>query len=134
MTYTMFGWFDIDRWEEADDEDLSIDVPWGDIQAKIDSIEWPSNTHIDFHPTNFSHHLVMHSQHNHTYGVPDDIDELISWLGEQFPGTHGLIYEQDDEDPTGAFDNAYRVRVMIRGQLTQHVDPYFSPLTLIVGT
>jgi hypothetical protein len=97
-------------------------------------MQWPENTHIDFHNTNFATHLVMHANHNHAYGVPEQIDALITWLGENFPGTHGLIYEHDDEHPIKVGDNAYRVRTMVRGRLEEVPDPYFSPLNPIVGT
>ena len=58
--------------------------------------EWPTNTHIDFHEViNNGTHLLMHSNHNHEYGVPQQVDDFIKWLAQNFPWTHGIIYEQN---------------------------------------
>jgi hypothetical protein len=131
----MFAWFNVESWADGGELDAPPQtVGMTTLQRKIDSMEWPHNTHIDFHSTNIATHLIMHSQHNHGYGVPEQIDDLITWLGENFSGTHGLIYEHDDEHPVNVGDNAYRVRAMIRGRLAEVHDPYFSPLIPTVGT
>jgi Immunity protein 7 len=133
--YKMFAWFDIHRWANHDEDEGASDVPgMTAVRRRIDSMDWPSNTHIDCHDINWGTHVVMHSLHNHGGDVPAQIDSLISWLGETFPGTHGLIYEYDDEHPINVGDNAYRVRVMVRGVLTEAPDPYFSPINPTVGT
>jgi Immunity protein 7 len=62
----------------------------------------------------------------------DKFNELIDLVLRIFPAAYGLIYERDTdvEDPPGP--NAFKVRVVRRGVITQVADPFFSPVNPIV--
>lgn len=85
MSYTMFAWFDVSRWPDGYDFEHPELPGISAVQAKIDSMDWPTNTHIDFHGTNASDHLVMHAHHNHGYGVPEQVAELMRLAGREPP-------------------------------------------------
>jgi hypothetical protein len=53
------------------------------------------------------------------------LDLFLAIIARRLAGSHGLVYERDDEMP-GPYD--YRVKVMARGQITEHPDPFLSPI------
>jgi len=60
------------------------------------------------------------------------LDLFLALIARRLPGSHGLIYERDDEMPAPYGPNAYRVKVMTRGQLTEHHDPFLSPCNPVI--
>ena len=57
----------------------------------------------------------------------EEVIDLFRWVAENGPGSYGLLYVQDDEDPREAYENAFRVWRLARGTLTEHEDPFLSP-------
>jgi hypothetical protein len=60
---------------------------------------------------------------------PAEFEDLLSGvrdLAARAPGTYGLVHYLDDEVP--AHDNEFRTLVVKRGTVTEHDDPYLSPL------
>ena len=60
----------------------------------------------------------------------DAVIDLFRWLAANGPGSYGLLYVHDDEDhrPDGDYENCFRVWRLVRGTLTEHDDPFLSPL------
>ncbi len=63
---------------------------------------------------------------NHRPPEFEDLLDGIRGLAARAPGTYGLVHYWDDEVP--AHDNELRVLVVKRGTITEHDDPYLSPL------
>lgn len=55
-----------------------------------------------------------------------DLLELFTRAGELAPGSYGLLYMWDDQDPE--HDNEFRVYRMARGQVTEREDPHLTPV------
>src|ERR1700730_11845658 len=60
------------------------------------------------------------------------LDLFLAIIARKLPGSWGLIYESDDgmADPPGP--NAFRVRVLARGTITEHQDPFLSPCNPVI--
>ncbi len=55
------------------------------------------------------------------------LDDLLTLIAEVLPASYGIVHERSDE--TG---NAFRVRVMARGQITERTDPFLSPANPVI--
>ena len=55
------------------------------------------------------------------------IEDLLRFISGRLPGSWGLLYERDDEATAAPGPNAYRVRVVARGRVTERADPFLSP-------
>jgi hypothetical protein len=62
----------------------------------------------------------------------DRLELFLAIIGRRLPGSFGLIYERDDEMPDPPGTNAFRVRVMARGKLTERQDPFLSPVNPVI--
>jgi len=63
-----------------------------------------------------------------------DVEEIIafySFLATEAPGSYGLLYVQDDEDPQGR-DNEFQVWKLARGRLSDERDVFLSPYDPVV--
>lgn len=60
------------------------------------------------------------------------LDLFLSIIARKLPGSWGLIYERDDEMPDPPGPNAFRVRVLARGQIVERLDPFLSPCNPII--
>ena len=60
------------------------------------------------------------------------LDLFLAIIAHKLPGSWGLVYDRDDEmpDPPGA--NAFRVRVLARGQVAERPDPFLSPCNPVI--
>lgn len=52
--------------------------------------------------------------------------ELFAQVGQLAPGSYGLLYVHDDEDPKHGLD--FRVFRLARGAVTEHADRFLSPV------
>ncbi len=60
------------------------------------------------------------------------LDELLAMVARLLPGSWGMVYERDDEMPDPPGPNAFRVRVIARGTITENVDPILSPCNPVI--
>lgn len=59
---------------------------------------------------------------NHRGNEHQALLEVLRFVIDTLPGSHGLVYWTDDEDPE---INGYRVIVIARGQIEERLDPFF---------
>jgi immunity protein 7 of polymorphic toxin system len=81
---------------------------------------------VDLRPLNGTDFLHVAGQPNHAGGHQSAVVELFGAIGRLAPGSYGLLYVQDDEDPR--YGNEFRVHRLVRGVLTEHADPFLSPV------
>jgi Immunity protein 7 len=62
---------------------------------------------------------------NHRNSTFDDLLAGVRGVAKRAPGSYGLVYYWDDEDPEHR--SGFRVLVIRRGQLTEEADPFLSP-------
>jgi Immunity protein 7 len=60
------------------------------------------------------------------------LDDLLAMVVRLLPGSWGLIYERDDESSLPPGPNAYRVRVIARGEIEERDDPFLSPCNPVI--
>lgn len=70
-------------------------------------------------------HLSGGRNHFH-YGV----QELLGWIKENAPMSHGLVFCRDDENDR--FDNKYWVMRLAKNQIQELEDTYLSPIDKII--
>ncbi|MFI6782575.1 Imm7 family immunity protein [Micromonospora sp. NPDC050276] len=52
---------------------------------------------------------------------------VLEFVTRRLPGSFGLLYERDDDMPVPPGPNAFRAQVMVRGAITERLDPFLSP-------
>jgi len=84
---------------------------------------------MDLRPMNGEHYLHLGGCPNHggTYGQA--LINLFTEVGRLAPGSYGLLYVHDDEDPVHA--DGFRVFRLVRGEVTEHADHFLSPVTTL---
>lgn len=128
--YTAHGWFELA--ESTEDTDT------GNLRAAVDDLEarlqvFPSHTgfaHV--HALNGSYFLVVQVFANRRRQEAEDVDALLDHLARTLPGSRGILYERDDETTAPPGPNAYRVRVLARGRITEREDPFLSPCNPVI--
>jgi hypothetical protein len=131
MTYTLMGWFNVRYSAGEDDRVLRPgDVGLETLRRKVAQLDlW--TTIVEMRQVNGCDFLLIFANQNHARDSPKVIDELLSYVSEHFPGTYGLLHEQDDELGEEWF-NKVRLRMMVRGELKERDDPFFSPFQPVV--
>lgn len=66
-------------------------------------------------------------QHNHMRDHHARLLEVLVWISEKMPGSHGVIYWQDDGLPDHAEANRYHVIVLRKGTIENQRDTFLSP-------
>src|SRR5262249_28929453 len=75
-------------------------------------------------------HLWTAGCKNHATTIGQELLGLFHFIARVAPGSYGLLYTLDDEQP--AHNNAFRVYVLARGALTEQADPFLSPFVPVV--
>jgi hypothetical protein len=129
--YEFHGWFELS--ESAEESDLgTLAEGVEQLHAVIDALTWPTSAAI-LRNFNGSHVLNVDGLVNRRRSEADELDGLLDHVGKRFPGSYGLIYDRSDNDPGfPGGPNAFRVRVMARGQLTTQQDPFLSPVQPVI--
>jgi|SRR3990172_3406744 len=84
------------------------------------------NPLVVFRAVNGEYHLAVSGFRNHYGEHVSWVVELFYWISSVAPGSYGLLYAWDDEDPNG-HNNEFQVWVMAKGRLVQQSDAYLSP-------
>ncbi|MCC3767760.1 immunity 7 family protein [Streptomyces sp. UNOC14_S4] len=128
--YEFHGWFGIaESAEEADTGSLSEGL--ADLRGRISGIQWATGeAQLSVH--NGQHFLTVNGLVNRRRDEARELDGLLGYVADRFPGSWGLLYERSDDftDPPGP--GAFRVRVMARGEVRVQLDPFLSPCRPVI--
>lgn len=74
---------------------------------------------------------------NHRGSAHAALLDVLQFVIEKLPGSHGLVYWSDDErtdkyEGVDRSDVGYRVIVIARGQMHERFDPFLSPRNPVV--
>jgi Immunity protein 7 len=69
---------------------------------------------------------------NHRRDESDRLELFLAVISRRLPGSFGLVYERDDETPDPPGPNAFRVRVIARGKISERQDPFLSPCNPVI--
>ena len=126
VPYIAMGWFNLQPALADEDRDEHNRHLIDGIRAEIENALWGSTTRVELLDFGFDQRLVIEAVGNRPQGRPEQFELLIRRCGELMKGTYGVMWEHDDSaDET---ENSFRVRVMIRGALSERADPFFSPI------
>lgn len=120
--YEFHGWVTIrEAVREADEDVAARDAALGklndSINANADGWSFVELTH-----SNGADFLLLHGLRNHRQPW---VLELFETAGNLAPGSYGVLYIDDDEDPE--YSNEMQVFLMRRGKVVRHRDEHFSP-------
>ena len=88
--------------------------------------DWDSfNPKSSLQPVNGTYFLTVTGSANHLSSHIERCRRLLELVAKIAPGSYGLFYVWDDEDPAHA--NEFRVWVLARGTLQPRSDPFLSP-------
>lgn len=93
-------------------------------QLGLDRTEQQMNPFAEIRPLNNELHLWLSGNNNHAVWH-EAIMDLFSYIANVAPGSYGLLYTENDEDPK--HPNQFRVWVLARGVFVERVDPFLSP-------
>ncbi|MFE3170490.1 Imm7 family immunity protein [Amycolatopsis sp. NPDC059090] len=130
--YKFHGWFDLaespgePEWGEEKFDELIEDV-----RERVDAVDWMSGE-ARLKVFNGMFVLWVNGMPNHTGVHRAELDELLGYIARVLPGSHGILYEWDEESSEWPWPYGYRVRVMARGEISVRTDPFLSPLQPVV--
>ncbi len=124
--FEFHGWavirsgFDLD--DPRHDEDWTR--LWPELLQELRLFERPD--HFFLHKTvNGLVSVTCSGLRNHRQGW---VVDFFEWLAKRAPGSYGLLYVHDDEDPRGVeFGNSFRILRLAKGQMVEMADALLSP-------
>lgn len=128
--YTANGWFELaEDTEESDRGNLRSVV--ADLEVRLQELQGHTAfSHV--HALNGEYFLVVQVFANRRRHEAQQVDSLLEHLATALPGSWGILYDRDDEATEPPGPNAYRVRVLARGQITEREDPFLSPCNPVI--
>jgi hypothetical protein len=123
--YEFHGWFGLAE-TPHDIDDGILDAAVEELRPLLEPFQ-PRSTTANVRWHNGQPFVDVQGLTNRPRGLDRDLDALLAFLARRLPGSYGLLYDRDDErvEPPGG--NAFRVRVLARGTVTERDDPFLSP-------
>ncbi len=103
----------------AELKELAADSVWHDAVFAV-------------HSLNGGHFFTATGFINRRRSEGERLDLFLATIARRLPGSYGLVYERDDEMPEPYGPNAFRVRLMARGKITELPDPFLSPCNPVI--
>jgi hypothetical protein len=116
------GWITLRSTAEAVDDEPPLRLD--EIQALVD--ELAGYALMDLQPMNGTYFIHLGGNPNRSGVHGAEIHTLFAEVGRHAPGSYGLLYVHDDEDPDRRLD--FRVFRLARGTVTEHADHLLSPV------
>jgi hypothetical protein len=116
------GWIRLRSTAEAVDDEPPLRLD--EIQDLVN--ELAGHGLIDLRPINGEYHVHLGGLPNHRGTQGSEVIDLFAKVGHLAPGSYGLLYVHDDEDPE--HDLNFRVFRLVRGSVTEHADHLLSPV------
>jgi hypothetical protein len=85
---------------------------------------------LDVRVVNGEAHLWASGAKNHAVSIKPELLDLYHYIARAAPGSYGLLYIRDDEDPV--HHNDFQVYALAHGALTERTDPFLSPFVPVV--
>ena len=121
MVFEYHGWISLRSTATAveDEPPLRLD------EIRAAETEVSGYALMDLQAMNGEHFLHMGGKPNHAGAWGIKVIELFHRIGGLAPGSYGLLHVHDDEDE---FATDFRVYRMVRGTVTEHIEPLLSPV------
>jgi hypothetical protein len=117
------GWAVIQA-SAGDEEPSDAQTSYDRVAELVESTaEWPGLTSLQWINGNLQFHAGGLLNHRGQQG--QEVVDIFHSIGKLAPGSYGLLYVHDDEDP--AADDGFLAYVMRRGQVSEERDQFLSP-------
>ncbi|MGW4467747.1 Imm7 family immunity protein [Micromonospora sp. NPDC004704] len=116
------GWITLRSTAEAVDDDPPL--RFEEIQDLVNDLAGHGLT--DLRPINGEYYVHLGGFPNHRGTRGSEVIDLFTKIGQLAPGSYGLLYVHDDEDPEHELN--FRVFRLVRGTVTEHPDHLLSPV------
>ena len=126
--YEFHGWCAL---AESTSNRAWSDVEIDEIRLFVDGLKW-ANGFCDLRAFNGEYFLHFGGFQNRPRQEAKDLTELFALIGEVAPGSYGLLYWRDDEDPTPPGRDQWRVRTLAKGKTEDRFDPFLSPSVPVI--
>jgi len=119
--YEFHGWACV-RYHTHDTDETKQRAAWDRVVARLKALEAKTGIAAS---AGFTSDEVI-AWHGLQSRKGDDWPlALLTLIGEEAPGSYGLLWARDYADP--AYENDFRVYVLRRGVVEQERDPFLSP-------
>ena len=122
------GWINVRAiYEDMDftEEDIVFTKALNKIKKYISEISL-QHGFIDYRGINTHDHIWTSGYCNQRPIGKENPVNLFKFVGMAAPGSYGLLFARDSED---LFDNnTFKIYVLTRGIVTEHKDPFLSPI------
>jgi hypothetical protein len=122
--YEYHGWATIRESASIEEDEDQYELAIQQLQEYLQELEWPSGV-LDLRAVNGDFQLWIAGLNNHKPVSKYDPTEVLKKVGEIAPGSYGVLYVRDSDDLE--FSNQFKVYSLIRGEITEHNDPFLSP-------
>ncbi|WP_225728934.1 MULTISPECIES: Imm7 family immunity protein [unclassified Nocardia] len=116
------GWISLRATAAAVDDEPPL--PLAEIEVLVGELS--GYALMDLRAMNGNHYVHMGGHPNHRGIHGDRLITMFRRIGELAPGSYGLLYVRDDEDPHHPTE--FRVYRMVRGAVTEQADTLLSPV------
>ncbi|MFJ7219407.1 Imm7 family immunity protein [Amycolatopsis sp. NPDC098790] len=116
------GWITLRSTAEALDDEPPLRLD--EIRTLVD--ELAGYALMDFQPMNGTYYIHLGGNPNRRGQHGAEVVDLFAKVGQLAPGSYGLLYLHDDEDPEHML--SFRVFRLARGMVTEHADHLLSPV------
>lgn len=124
--YEIHGWFGLAESTEESDRGGLVSIVER-IRHDLAEHTWPSLA-TSLNALNGQYVLTVSANPNRRRDEVEFVHDLVEFVRAKLPGSWGILYERDDEAQQPPGPNAYKVTVLARGRLTEHADPFLSPV------
>lgn len=124
--YEFHGWFGLA--ESTEESDVGgLDAAVDELRSRLGELNWQT-TVADLSILNGQYYLTLTGLINRRRDEAVDVDEILQFIATRLVGSWGLLYERSHDIPVPPGSGAFRVRVLTRGSIRQHLDPFLSPV------
>ncbi|WP_230415425.1 Imm7 family immunity protein [Micromonospora tarapacensis] len=129
--YEFHGWFRLSETTEESDAG-QLDANIDELNELVAGLEFPTNVSAKVTVLNGEYYLFLHGVANRRRDEAVGMRQVLQFVARRLPGSYGLLYEKDEEMPVPPGPNAFRVHVMARGEITERLDPFLSPIHPVI--
>ena len=124
--YEFHGWLGLaESTEEADCGNLEAAI--SELRDRVQALGWQT-ANAEVLLLNGQFFLRLTGLVNRRRDEARNVAELLTFVSNRLPGSWGMVYERSDDMPTPPGPGAFRVLVLSRGVVREHLDPFLSPV------
>lgn len=128
--YEFHAWIGLSNSPFEQDQE-AVERAVRELETLVAESGWPA-ARYRIELLNGQYFLLMDGYPPRRRAEVDRMEELIRVVLQRLPGSWGLVYERADEMQSPAGPNAFQVRVIARGQMSVHNDPFLSPINPVI--